>query len=412
MPAAYLHPEKYNLKIPNLQRLMAEGSYAAGVEGVVPTVTYPSHTTLVTGVSAAVHGIYANEIFADPSRGKEEFSWQARAIRARTLWDAAHDAGLKTAAVGWPGTVGAAIDFHLPEIWDPDKRDSGRDFHFAAPYATPGLVDSIEHEFGPSTAKPLDEARTDAAVYILRKYAPNLLLLHIYDLDTAQHDFGPMSAQALKVLEFADKQVGRLIEAAREIGILKQTTVVIVSDHGFLRVQREINLGRLLIETGLAHRTDDGRIDRWKAAPITMGGSAYIFLRQPASEKDFTRLYRALEPYLRSGALAAVFSAADTKRMTSADTAIMVEAGAGYHLREGWSRPTVLEEAQRYGSHGYLPIRPGIEASFIAVGAGIRPGVRLPQIRMISIAPTLAALLGVSLPEADPDSVLSVILEK
>lgn len=412
MPAAYLHPEKYNLKIPNLKRLMADGSYSAGVQVVYPSLTYPTHSTLVTGVGPAVHGIYANEIFTDPTRGQSVFFWEAKALRVPTLWDAAREAGLKTAAVGWPATVGAAIDYHLPEYFDPDKHGSGADFHFAERFATPGLVDALEREFGPSTNKPLDEARTDAAVYILREYAPHLLLLHIYDLDTAQHDFGPMSPPALEKIEFADRQVGRLIEAARQRGILAETTFVVVSDHGFLSIQQDINLGRLLSDAGLLHRTKAGRIDRWKVAPLITGGSAYLFLHQPAGQRDVAKLYGALEPYVRSGAIAAIWSLAMTKELTGVDGAMMLEAGNGYSFREGWFRPAVIEAAQKRGRHGYLPFRPGLEASFVAAGAGIRRGVRLPVIRMTAIGPTVAALLGTVLPAADPVSVLSAILDK
>lgn len=412
MPAAYLRPDRYNLNIPNLRRLMAEGSYAAGVIGVYPSVTYPSHATIVTGVPPVVHGIYLNELFTDPAKNEQKYQWEAKYFRVPTLWDAAHKAGLKTAAVGWPSTLGAPIDYHLPEIWDPKNAESGHDFRYAAPFATPGLVDALEHEFGPSTSKPLDEARTDAAVYILRQYRPNLLLLHIYDLDYAQHNFGPMSPQALKALEFADKQLGRLVEAAREAGILAETTFVIVSDHGFLPVRRDLNLGRVLVGKNLIKRGHDGKVSKWHAWPVLGGGAGYLFLHEPTRKNNVKKVYEALENYVRMGAIAAVFSPAATQELTGVEGAMLLEAGRGYRLREGWSRPVDEEASERRGAHGYLPFWPDMQASFIASGAGVRPGVHLSEIPMTAIAPTLATLLGVSLPPADPDLILSPILKR
>src|SRR5580658_79649 len=109
--------DAHGAKVPNLRRFLKEGSYAEGVVGVVPTVTYPSHTTLVTGVWPAEHGITDNNTF-DPGLPIESWYWYASDIRVRTLWDAAHQAGLVTASVSWPVTVDAqSIDYLIPEYW-------------------------------------------------------------------------------------------------------------------------------------------------------------------------------------------------------------------------------------------------------------------------------------------------------
>jgi hypothetical protein len=106
-PEYVLEARASGLKIPFLRRLAAEGAYAEGVMGVWPTVTYPSHTTLVTGVAPAEHGIYSNLEFDPYQRFKDSWFWYARQVRVPTLWQAAHAQGITTASIGWPVTVGA-----------------------------------------------------------------------------------------------------------------------------------------------------------------------------------------------------------------------------------------------------------------------------------------------------------------
>ncbi len=117
-PEYVLQADAHGLKIPFLRSMLRDGVHAAGVTGVWPTVTYPSHTTLLTGVSPSLHGILDNVQF-DPRRTFDgAWYWYADEIKARTLWQAAHEAGLSTASVGWPVSVAAkGVDTLIPEYW-------------------------------------------------------------------------------------------------------------------------------------------------------------------------------------------------------------------------------------------------------------------------------------------------------
>src|SRR5688572_6620873 len=117
-PAYVTEADRHGLKIPALRRLMKEGAYARGVVGVVPTVTYPSHTTLMTGLTPQQHGIISNTPFDPLNKNREGWYWYAEDIKAKTLWQVAAGAGLRTASVNWPVTVGDRnISFLLPEYW-------------------------------------------------------------------------------------------------------------------------------------------------------------------------------------------------------------------------------------------------------------------------------------------------------
>ena len=93
---------------------MAEGPSAAGVVGVWPTITWPSHTTIITGVRPDQHGILGNR---RPKSEGGDYYWSAALLKSRTLWQSARDHKLKTAAITWPVTADAAIDYDLPEYF-------------------------------------------------------------------------------------------------------------------------------------------------------------------------------------------------------------------------------------------------------------------------------------------------------
>src|ERR1051325_4806922 len=118
-------PDTYKLRIPNLRALRSKGAYAVGAESVYPSLTYPAHTTMVTGMLPADHGITANRVF-DEQSGEQTppWHWFAKEIKTDTVWDAAKRAGLVTAAVGYPVTAGAAIKFKLPEIFNAPGSDA------------------------------------------------------------------------------------------------------------------------------------------------------------------------------------------------------------------------------------------------------------------------------------------------
>jgi len=176
-PDYLLEADAHGLKIPHLRQILRDGAHASGVRGVLPTVTYPSHTTIVTGVWPARHGIYSNQTFDPLGRNFEGWYWYAEDIAVPTLWDAASQAGLITASVSWPVTVGAkSIRYNVPEFWRAQKTDD--DLKLLRAVATPGLVAEIAREAGPyivdlDDAIPGDWARTRYAIWILRHGSRN-----------------------------------------------------------------------------------------------------------------------------------------------------------------------------------------------------------------------------------------------
>jgi len=237
MDNRYLHnADQLGLKIPNLRRLMREGQVSRGVIGVVPTVTWPSHTTIITGVDPVTHGILSN--WRPPGDRFLDYPQ----IKAPTLLGAAHNAGLTIATINWPVTVNAPVDWNLPEFFE--KRDGGgMDLRAIETKTKPAdLVAKISADEPSFPQEWMDDrTRTLAAVWILRHQNPNLLFMHLVDLDSAAHENAPFSREANATLERIDQLIGE-VKAALPAG----SALSIVSDHGFERVDRIVNVKSVL----------------------------------------------------------------------------------------------------------------------------------------------------------------------
>jgi len=120
---------------------------------------------------------------------------------------------------------------------------------------------------------------------VLRKYKPNLLLVHFLDADHREHFDGPYSAAANHAFELIDAPLGALKAAAKEAGIRESTTFVIVGDHGFVPVHTSINVTGLLAAVGLAESNEKGVIASSRIIAVLLGGSAVFSVRDPADKK-------------------------------------------------------------------------------------------------------------------------------
>lgn len=382
---------------PNLQRLGKEGSYAEGVVGVYPTLTYPSHTTIVTGRMPAEHGIYTNLSSREAGKNPRDWFWFSSAIKVPTLWDEARSHQLSTGAVFWPVAAGAPIDWDIPEIWDPQKGEVG-DPLYVAKYATPGLLFQALLELGPpQPGADEDITRAHLAAFVLKKYKPNLLLVHLASLDTVEHAHGPASPEAAATLELEDKLIGELLDAVKESGLAASTDVFIVSDHGFLPIENEIAPNVLLAKAGLLTLDSQGQIIGGKIATVSNGGSFFIYW--PEGENLQPAVDAALKPLLDQGLVWGLLN-----RSALHDLGADPGARMALEAREGWAFSSrtngeaVAKLPATQGTHGYLPSRPALRASFIAWGPDIKGGIDLHLIPMTAVGPTILRAMGINDP--------------
>ena len=418
-PEYITQADAHGMKIPYLRTLLAKGTYADGVVGIWPTVTYPSHTTLITGVWPAEHGIYNNVAFDPLQQNGGAWNWYASEIRVPTLWQVAHRAGLRTASVGWPVSVGATdVDYLIPEFWLNGKVSGSTnpdDQLVMAALARPDtLIQQLKAAAGPymngnDTSIPGDEMKTRYTLEILRRFKPTFMTLHLSSLDESQHEHGPFSPEACADLEALDGMVERL--AHQLFANNPNAVLVIVSDHGFMNVSNFVNLAVPFIQEGLiqpekrsaADPMNKSQIASWKAEPWMAGGMAAIMLHDPsdqATEQQVKAMLDGLAADPANGIAEVLDHDGIKERGGFPDAAFLVVLKPGYYTANAFTGSLVTPIPGHRGSHGFSPEDPEMHSSFFAVGAGIARHRDLGLVDMRQIAPTVAGILHVRMPTA------------
>jgi predicted AlkP superfamily pyrophosphatase or phosphodiesterase len=406
---AAFHLADKSIELPNIRALAASGAAADSSETVFPSVTHPSHTTLVTGVTPRKHGVVDNNVTERLTGRRFHITNLPRreSVRVPTLFDAVKKAGLRSAAFFWPETKDdPAIDFNIAEVFTA----SGG----AEPTAvTPGLLDELRaagvpidsyYAFhgDPFAQGAGDLALTQAAVHVLRRHKPALTAIHLLLTDDVQHEFGPAHYLARAALTSADHCVGVLRRAVDEAGLSATTTFVIAADHGFVTVAEEMNVAPLVASPEL-----EGRVrwttDKWylfaertpQFNPARDGAALDRVLSRLAATKGIARVIKP-EQF-------AALGFPDYDDNPYARGHVIVAADADLHLViDPKSTSTARRrKASAYHGHGYLPEHPSMRPLLVLAGAGIAPGRSLGRVKNVDVTPTIAALLGLSMPEVE-----------
>ena len=405
-PGDVLEAEKRGLKIPNLRRFVTDGTSATGVRGVLPTVTYPSHATLLTGTSPAKHGIVSNTTFDPKQINQGGWYWYASAFRVPTLWDAARTAGMTVGNVHWPVSVGAkSITWNLPQIWRTGHAD---DADLLKALATPGLIEDMETRLG-VYAQGIDESiegdqnRGKFAADLITEKKPGFMTVYLTALDHEQHGKGPGSADANAVLERIDTVVGTLVTA--EMKVHPDATIAVVSDHGFSSTETEVSLFRSFVDAGLITLDTGGKVKDWLAMPWPSGGSAAVVLARPDDAALRDRVGGVLarlkaDPAMRIAAIANWAAIAAMNGNPQAGFYVDFAPGTYAAGFKGAMAPLSAPSASK-GMHGYFPGSPEMRSTFLIMGQGIAAGKSLGEIDMRAIAPSLAKRLGAKLKDAE-----------
>jgi predicted AlkP superfamily pyrophosphatase or phosphodiesterase len=404
MPASYTEPDAHGLKVPTLRELAREGAYSEGVYPVFPSITYPTHASLATGVNPGTHGIFTNVAFDPLDKNDHGWHWYAEDIRVPALWDVARARGLRTALISWPVTVGAQADLLVPEFWRAGTRE---DLKLLRALSTRGLLQAVASEYsdfytGFTPPQTKDASLTDIAVHAIETEKPNLLLLHVFQVDHEEHDHGPFSPEVDAAIENADAQVARLIEAAKHAGIWEHTALVVVSDHGFAPISRTVRPGVWLRKKHLVEFGPHDKIIAWKAAILLASASAYIYVKDKNDTQTQQTLLKTFTPLAgkRDSGIHRVFTQEQIAAMGGDPNAFLaLEAADGFSVTAGYTGK-LIEPSKQKGTHGYFPDKPEMKASLLFFGPAIG-NAKIPDARIIDIAPTVAKWLGLSLDKAE-----------
>jgi predicted AlkP superfamily pyrophosphatase or phosphodiesterase len=394
-----------HLPVPTLRRLARDGATARdGMRPVNPTVTWPNHTSMVSGVSAARHHLLFNGLLIrepgvppriEPWRDREEM------VHATTLYDVAHERGLTTAQVDWVAIQNApTITWEFAERPDPEGA-------IPREMVAAGLITREDVEtFHTRNIVWRDHIWTEAATHILRQHRPNLLMYHVLNLDSTQHRYGPRTPAATTAMALADTQVEAILRTLEETGLAPRTTVFVVSDHGFKTVRRHIRPNAAFLKAGLLEVEGD-KVTRAEAYAVSAGGSAMVYLTVP--DPDGAVLERAKGALAGVEGLASIVGADEFARhgLPHPDTTdqvgvLWLTPRDGYAFTNAVGDEIVVDTAPTsLGAHGYPASDPELRALFIASGRGIRSGVTVDAVSTLDLAPTMAHLLGLELKDVE-----------
>jgi predicted AlkP superfamily pyrophosphatase or phosphodiesterase len=348
---------------PNLTALARGGVRAKWMTPVYPSLTFPNHYTIATGLYPEDNGIVANDIY-DPDF-KATFSMSdMRAVQdgrwwgGEPIWVTAEKQGQRTGCFFFPGTE-TEIDGVRPTYWE----------HY--------------------DEKISNSSRADAVLSWLDLQAPrrpHFVTLYFSDVDTAGHHFSPYSPEVKRAIARVDRAIGRLVNGLKARGIFDQTNIIIVSDHGMAPVRPN----------------DVVFLDQYfqtkKAERVIWGGELTQIFPKPGEES-------AVDSELSNG------------KMKHAHCYLKQDIPARFHYQnnrriapiicmadEGWRifrLQKYLDERQAgkipahlIGAHGYDNSLPTMRATFIARGPAFKSGVVVEPFDNVNVYDIMATVLG------------------
>lgn len=395
----------YLLSLPNLGRLAADGVFCGSVQTIYPSLTYPIHASLITGCYPDRHGIMHNELFQpDTPPNLRRWYWEEHHIKTETLFSQAHKAGRECAAILWPTTgFSKNIRYNFPEVLAlPGENQALK----VIKYGSRGWMLRTELRYGrhrKGTSQPyLDDYAAFLAeklilkhpVMILpdykkeqivdsrgrrKRHMPDVLALHLVDCDAMRHRYGTFSNEAKESLDRLDARVGKLMAALSKRGLLADTVVAVVTDHGQADIRGSLPLDAWLIANRIPARAQ------------TLGFGAYLHL----NHADYQPVLKALTDNMADLRISRVYTREELREMHAPEEILLaVEPEEGFVIVDDEN------QIKTGATHGFGPRHPGSKTLLWLYGPQFVPGLRLPACDLTDIAPTLAYAVGLHLPQA------------
>lgn len=349
---------------PHFHELMKRGVLASHLKPVFPSVTFVNHFTLVTGLFAENHGIVNNSMW-DPLSDKTFEINDSKAVNqsewweGEPIWVTAEKQGVITASMFWVGSS-AEIQGKRPTYWN---------------------------TYDSSLSKKQRVETVLSWLDLPREKKPQFITLYFEDTDEAGHRYGPDSQEVIQAIKNLDEAIGLLTDGIKKRGIEKETTVILVSDHGMSSVERghRVNLKNYILP-------NEARI-------VGKGAIAFVWPKGKVEEKNILERIRknpgAFAVYSKQN-IPARFHFSKHRRIAP----LIFSANEGWYL-EANLLPSVKPAV--FGLHGYDNILPHMQAVFLAVGPEFPKGKKVGEVQNVDIYPLLAHLLKIKPAPTDGD---------
>lgn len=363
-PGYYLKPDsKFYPLLKNIRKLISKSDYSNEVQTIYPSITYPAHTSMITGVDPIEHGILYNSPLDPFKKYPGSWLWYDEEIKTKTILDFSNEEKLITASVYWPVTVGAKIKYNIPQYW---KNKNDEDEKLLAALSTPNLYKEIKEKIGASVLETTgDEEKINAGIAIWKLKKPDILLIYTTDLDTVHHEKGIYSNEAKIKLQKIDSLVGKLTLETKLFKD-KNLSLVVVSDHGFREVKSLCYPNRFLIEKNFINQKEN----TWSYYFKTYGGGA-ILLDNPnrpffSDSIDLNELKKEIESKCPNNSLNLEDGLKNIQQKFHSDAIAVLESKDGAGISESLTVTDYYRIANpTYFNHGFSPEEDDIKTILI-----------------------------------------------
>jgi predicted AlkP superfamily pyrophosphatase or phosphodiesterase len=364
--------QKFKTQTPHLNQLAAHGVHMERLIPVFPSLTFPNHYTIVTGLWPEHHGIVNNRMY-DPNLktnfyifdnpGPTNGLWWG----GEPIWVTAIKQGRIADCMFWPGSE-AEIDGTRPTEWKT----------FDAKISPDEVVDTGLNWLAQTNERP------------------NLVTLYFHEVDTESHHHGVESVQVARAVPEMDEAVGRLMDGLHHLQLDDLVNVIIVSDHGMT----DLSTNRVI---ALSDYVDLGsvQVDTWGAVAglRPLDGNVDALYGEFAGKENHFKVYRQEN-------MPARFHYTDNPRIPP----VVLVADEGWYINK---RPIDPSKTFESATHGFDPELKSMGAMFIAYGPAFRHGVTLPPAPNVDIYNLLCATLGLQpAPNDGDDSLVREVLAK
>nr|AGS51754.1 alkaline phosphodiesterase I / Nucleotide pyrophosphatase [uncultured bacterium contig00046] len=335
--------------LPAFAEFFENAAICTNVSSVYPSLTYPAHASIVTGKHPEEHGIIDNTLFQPNRMESPDWFWQRKFIKAETIYDLAIEKGMKVGAFLWPTTGKSKIQYNVPEVlpnrfWDNQIFASLRN---GSPLFQLELLRHFGHILDGIKQPALDDFVTECVIHTIKTKAPEMILAHFTDLDTARHKFGVFSEEAYEAIRRLERRFDKMV------GMLRATSlpsIIILGDHAQIDVKKEIDLNKILTN----------------AVAKSCGGSAYIYVK-PEFEAETEKQLKQID---------------GVEWILPKPFGFMAEAVEGVTFNHSLK-----------ADHGYHPDKPRYKTFFAAAGPEIKKRT-IEQMSLVDIAPFIAEVMG------------------
>ncbi len=398
---------KYLEKLPNFKKILKNASIIKDINCIYPTLTYPCHTTIVTGVYPDKHGISHNEKL-ELNVKMPEWHWYSKDIKCETIIDIAKQKNISTSTILWPVTGGCNSDHNIAEIWtkkeDEDKFDVYN--NSCSKHLMKSVYPKYEHIINWNREPYLDEFGVCCAEDIIKEYKPELMLIHLAYLDHTRHEYGIYHEKVIDCFQKYDEWLGRIIKSLKKANVYEDTNFIILGDHGQLEVKKLISPNVILKDKGLITVNDDGDITNYKAIFKSAGISSHLIVKDKTILAEIENILVEMKNN-ESLEIESIFNRDELKNnyRLDCDAEFVIEGKSGVAFSNDVCGDIIKEtDNSNYkyclATHGHLPYK-GDKPPFIAKGPNIKENLIIERGNLVDEAPTIMKIFNIDMKSID-----------